>query len=67
MGGAKKTKTQLPPDPDPTPMAAADSAKDAQAASREERKKAVKTYGRQKTILAAANSPEGSKTNILGG
>ena len=56
----------MPSDPDPTPTPATFSAEEIQSASRNERKKIAKSYGRHKTILAGDTDQNGKKT-ILGG
>jgi hypothetical protein len=64
---AKSSKVQIPDDPDPTPIASA-SAANSRSAAREEQKRVAKSYGRQKTIIAASqNQPVPEKKSILGG
>ena len=66
MSSAKSVKT--PSDPDPTPIAASDSTQEIQGAARSEKKRAAKSYGRQKTILAGNTAQDNAaKKTILGG
>lgn len=59
---------RMPSDPDPRPTVIGDSSQEVQSKTREERKKAVGTYGRQKTILAGNSSADNAnKKTILGG
>ncbi len=67
MGSSAKTPA-MPPDPDPRPTATGDSSQEVKQASREEQKRNLQTYGRQKTILAGASSQDNAgKKTILGG
>ena len=62
---SKKTKT--PDDPDPTPIAASDPTPEVQGAARSEKKRAARSYGRQKTILAGNTAQDNeNKKTILG-
>lgn len=67
MGSSAKS-VKTPDDPDPTPMASSDPSPEVQGAARSEKKRAAKSYGRQKTILAGNTSEDnGAKKTILGG
>lgn len=64
----KAAKVRQPDDPDPTPISSADPTPEVQGASRKEKKRAAKQYGRQQTILAGNTAQEnGAKKTILGG
>lgn len=66
--GSKPKSVSMPPDPDPRPTATGDSSQEVKQAAREEQKRNLQTYGRQKTILAGASSQDNSnKKTILGG
>jgi len=60
----KAAKVKQPDDPDPAPLVSSDPSPEVQAASRQEKKRVARYYGRQQTILAG-NSDE-NKKNILG-
>jgi hypothetical protein len=60
----KPKKVETPPDPDPVPISRMSEADQAQTVAREDRKKIMKNYGRQKTVLASAAE---QKRNVLGG
>ena len=67
MGGKAKS-VDMPPDPDPRPTATGDSSQEVRQAKREEQKRNVLTYGRQKSILAGNRSQDiAIKKTILGG
>lgn len=67
MGGKAKS-VDMPPDPDPRPTATGDSSQEVRQAKREEQKRNLQTYGRQKTILAGNRSQDNTnKKTILGG
>ena len=61
----KASKVKQPADPDPAPMVSSDPSPEVQSAARQEKKRVVRNYGRQQTILAG-NTEENKKT-ILGG
>lgn len=64
----KAAKVRQPDDPDPTPISSADPTPEVQGASRQEKKRAAKQYGRQQTILAGNTAQDnGAKKTILGG
>lgn len=66
--GAKPVSVKPPPDPDPTPSVTTDTSAEIQSERRETKKRAVGTYGRQKTILAGNNTTDNQgKKTILGG
>ena len=66
----KKPKVQTPPDPDPSPTVTSDPAPEVQEAARNAKKRAMKNYGRQQTIIAGLGADaqtETEKKTILGG
>lgn len=64
----KAAKVRQPDDPDPTPISSSDPSTEVQGASRQEKKRTAKSYGRQKTILAGEGSQDNAaKKTILGG
>lgn len=66
--GAKPSSVKPPPDPDPTPSVTTDTSAEIQSERRETKKRAVGTYGRQKTILAGNTTTDNQgKKTILGG
>ena len=66
--GSKPKKVAQPPDPDPTPMTSSSSSQEVTAASLEERRRAARNYGRNKTTIAGNTAQDnGNKKTILGG
>ena len=66
----KSPKVESPPEPDPTPTVTSDPSPEVQEAARNAKKRALKNYGRQNTIIAGLGSDTGNenqKKTILGG
>ena len=66
--GTKSSNISVPADPDPTPLAAADPSPEVQSAARETKKRTIKSYGRQQTVIAGNTAVDNNgKKTILGG